>query len=154
MKLGKDVRIWSNSTIGVDGLAYAKGEDDRYEVFPHLGSVRIGDHVDIGANATVVRGIMQDTTIGDGTKIGNHVNVGHNVQIGQNCFVSPGAVLCGSVVVEDDCWIGPSSAIRNHIRISKGSTVGLGAVVIRDVPDKVTVVGNPARVLGGEYDEK
>ncbi|MBW1941343.1 MAG: hypothetical protein JRJ51_00730 [Deltaproteobacteria bacterium] len=154
VRIGKGVRVWSNTSIGIEGLAYAKDEDDAYERFPHLGSVRIGDHVDIGANACIVRGILRDTIIEDGTKIGNHVNIGHNVHVGKNCFISAGAVLCGSVVIEDNCWIGPSTSIRNHVRVCQGAMVGVGAVVINDVPRNTTVVGNPANALRRANDEK
>ena len=154
VQIGKEARVWSNTCIGIEGLAYAKDEDDAYERFPHLGSVRIGDHVDIGANACIVRGILRDTIIEDGTKIANHVNIGHNVHVGKNCFISAGAVLCGSVVIEDNCWIGPSTSIRNHVRVCQGAMVGVGAVVIKNVPRNATVVGNPANALRRANDEK
>ena len=153
IQIGKNVKLRSNCSIGVDGMAYAKNEKGIYEEFFHLGSVKIGDNVDIGANSWVVRGILTDTIIESGTKIGNFVNIGHNVRVGKNCFISAKAILCGSVEVEDNCWIAPQSSIRNHVRIGKGSTVGLGAVVVRDVAENTTVVGNPAKILENE-DEK
>jgi UDP-3-O-[3-hydroxymyristoyl] glucosamine N-acyltransferase len=145
--IGSGVFIGPNSSIGIEGLAYTTDEHGSYENFMHLGSVIIEDNVDIGASTCVVRGILQNTLIGKGSKIGNHVNIGHNVSIGADCFISAGAVLCGSVNIEDNCWIAPHASILNHKKIGKGATVGLGAVVIKDVLPGMTVVGNPAKTL-------
>jgi len=147
VSIGKNVSIGPNSSIGIEGLAYATNEHGRYEHFMHLGSVIIKDNVDIGANTCIVRGILQNTCVGKGTKIGNHVNIGHNVTIGADCFISAGAVLCGSVSVEDNCWIAPQAAVLNHVRIGYGATVGLGAVVTKDVAPNTIVVGNPAKPI-------
>jgi len=145
--IGSGVSIGPNSSIGIEGLAYATDEHGSYENFMHLGSVIIEDNVDIGASTCVVRGILQNTFIGKGSKIGNHVNIGHNVSIGADCFISAGAVLCGSVNIEDNCWIAPQASILNHITIGAGATVGLGAVVTKNAAPGVIVVGNPAKPL-------
>lgn len=144
--LGEGVVLHGNAVVGAEGMAFAQDETG-YVPFPHLGGVILGDRVAIGANSTVIRGILTDTVIGTGSKIGNQVNVGHNVKIGRNCFISAAVTLCGSAVVEDDCWIAPGVIILNHVRIGQGARVLAGAVVTRDIPAGVTAAGNPARAV-------
>ena len=144
-KIGKNCRIQSNSTIGAIGLAYVEEDKKFKERFIHLGGVIIEDNVDIGSNTTVVKGILQNTIIGEGTKIGNNVNIGHNVIIGKNCFISAGAMLCGSVVVEDNCWIAPGSNILNKVIVKQNTLIGLGSVVFRNTKSNSVYVGNPAK---------
>lgn len=149
VRIGCNALVQANSVIGATGMAFGREAGGAYRPFPHLGGVRIGDDVQIGPNTTIVRGMLKDTEIGPGTKIGNQVNVGHNVSIGRHCFISAGATLCGSVVLEDSCWIAPGAVILNHVRIGRGGRVGLGAVVTRDVGPGVLVAGHPARVVPG-----
>lgn len=142
-RIGKNCRIQSGSSVGAIGLAYTK-KDDKYYRIPHLGGVVIGDNVDIGANVTIVRGILQNTIIGHGTKIGNNVNIGHNVVIGKDCFISAGTVISGSVVLEDNCWIAPNVSLLNGITIKRGTQVGIGAVVYKNTAEDMVYIGNPA----------
>jgi len=143
-RIGDNCRIQSGSSIGATGLAYAK-KDKSYYLIPHLGGVIIADDVDIGANVTVVKGILQNTIIGKGTKIGSNVNIAHNVIIGENCFISSGAVIAGSVVIEDDCWIAPNVSILNGVKIKRGDQIGIGSVVFKNTKENLVYMGNPAR---------
>lgn len=146
--IGENCRIQSGTTIGGIGLGYAS-KDSKYSLrFPHLGGVEIGDNVDIGSNSTVVRGILQNTTIGSGTKIGNIVNVGHNVTIGNDCFISSGVTLCGSVKIEDNCWIAPGAVILNKVTIKKNTQVGIGSIISKDTNADSIYIGYPARRIG------
>ena len=152
-RIGERVVIQSNTVIGAVGLAYGQEEDGSYTTLPHLGGVIIGDNVDIGANSTVVRGVLKDTIVGKGSKIGNMVNIGHNVSIGRNCFISSGAILCGSVHVEDNCWLAPGAKILNKVVVGEGAKVALGAVVTKDVERGSLVAGASARYLAHMYDK-
>jgi UDP-3-O-[3-hydroxymyristoyl] glucosamine N-acyltransferase len=122
VRIGKKVKIRSNCSIGVEGLAYARDEMGEYEELPHLGTVRLGDGVDIGANTCIVRGILQDTVIETGTKIGNQVNIGPNVHIGKNSLIGPAAVLCGGCrqrrsKEHDSYWqSSKDTRMKQHIR--------------------------------------
>jgi len=146
-KIGQRVTIRSNAVIGTVGLGYGQEKDGFYVPFPHLGGVDIGDDVDVGANSTVVKGILTNTVVGAGTKIGNQVNIGHNVSIGRNCFISAGVIICGSAKIRDNCWIAPGSIILNKVVIGESAKVGLGSVVTKDVEPETMVAGMPARFL-------
>lgn len=146
-KIGKQVVIRSNAIIGSEGLAYGQENDGSYVFLPHLGSVIIKNNVDIGSNTVIVKGILKNTTIEAGTKIGNLVNIGHNVSIGENCFISAGAILCGSVQVAANCWIAPGAKILNKVIIGEGAKIGLGSVVVKNVKAGEVVAGVPAKPL-------
>jgi len=147
-RIGAGCRIQANAVIGAVGLAYAQEDGEYAPRFIHLGGVDIGNHVDIGANTTIVKGILQDTVIGKGTKIGNNVNIGHNVTVGENCFISSGATLCGSVVVEDSAWIAPGALVLNGVKVAARCQLGLGAVVSKDTEPDGVYLGYPARRIG------
>ena len=115
--------------------------------FPHIGGIVFGEGVEVGANSTIDRGSLGDTIIGDNVKIDNGVHVGHNARVGARSLLTAHCVVGGSAEIGEDCWIGLGAQIKNQIRIGSGVTVGMGAIVLRDVPHGQTVVGNPARVL-------
>ena len=122
--IGADCCIGPNAVIGWVGLAYHRERSGRRLFFPHLASVRLGDGVDVGANACICRGMLSDTVIGAHAKIGSLVYVSHGV------------------VVEENAWISAAGAIAGHSRIGAGALVGIGAVVVDNVamaPD--TLVG-------------
>jgi sugar O-acyltransferase (sialic acid O-acetyltransferase NeuD family) len=91
--------------------------------------------------------------IAGGAFIGDHVMlcpacvVGHESSIGDYSIVAPGAVISGLVVVESTCYVGARSVIRQKLRIGAQVLIGMGAVVVRDVANRATVVGNPARSI-------
>ncbi|MEO5803564.1 MAG: UDP-3-O-(3-hydroxymyristoyl)glucosamine N-acyltransferase, partial [Verrucomicrobiota bacterium] len=143
----KNSRIGANSVIGAEGLAFGKESDGSYETMPHLGRAVLENDVWVGANSTVVKGILTDTIVGRGTKIGNHVNVGHNVKIGENCFIAAGSVLCGSSKIGDRVWLAAASVILNKINVGADALVGIGAVVSKDVAPGNHVMGFPARPI-------
>ncbi|HKU38924.1 MAG TPA: acyltransferase, partial [Polyangiales bacterium] len=55
---------------------------------------------------------------------------------------------CKPVIIEDDVWIGPNVTILKGVQIGAGAFIEPGAVVVRDVPARARVLGNPAQVIG------
>jgi|GEM_PF-3595596 len=99
-KLGKNNLIHSNTVIGADGFGFYDFEGVRYKV-PQIGNVVIGDDVEMGANCTVDRAALEETTIGNFTKFDDHVHIGHNCRVGNYVYIAGATVLAGSVTLED-----------------------------------------------------
>jgi UDP-3-O-[3-hydroxymyristoyl] glucosamine N-acyltransferase len=148
--IGRGCRIGPGASIGWHGFGYSPDPAGGWQRKPETHSVVIGDNVDIGANTCIDRGSYRDTTIGAGTKIDNLCHIAHNVEIGQSCLVIAGAEVSGSVVIGAGAWVGPNACIKEHLTIGARAMVGIGAVVLGDIPADQTWVGNPARVLNAE----
>lgn len=85
--------------------------------------------------------------LGDAVIVNSGAIVEHDCVLDEGVHVSPGASLAGAVRVGAGSWIGAGAVVIQGVKVGRGATVGAGTVVIRDVPDGVTVVGNPARVI-------
>jgi UDP-3-O-[3-hydroxymyristoyl] glucosamine N-acyltransferase len=145
--IGNHVMIKAGAVIGADGFGYVRNEEDEFEKFPHIGGVVIKDHVEIGANTCIDRGALGYTIIEEGAKIDNLVQISHNVKIGKHSAVVSHVTIGGSTVVGDYSWIAPSVVLKDNIRVGNRSTVGMGAVVTKNIPDGETWSGPPARPI-------
>ncbi len=143
--IGRDCIVKSNTTIGEPGFGFVRDAGGRPVRFPHVGRVRIGERVEIGANCTVVRAALDATEIGDDVKTDDHVHIAHNCQVGARTQIAAGAVLSGSAVVGRDVWIGPNATLIDYVTVGNGARIGIGSVVTRLVASGETVFGNPAR---------
>ena len=141
--IGKRVRVHANSVIGSDGFGYVSDGKQHHKV-PQVGTVIIGDDVEIGANVCIDRATMGATRIGEGTKIDNLVQIAHNVQIGRNCILCGQVGLSGSVIVEDDVVMAGQAGLRDHVKIGKGAILGAKAGIMSDVGPGEFVMGTPA----------
>ncbi len=143
--LGDRVVFYPGVVIGADGFGYRPSSDGRGILkIPHIGAVRIGSDVEIGANTCIDRGKFSDTVIGDGTKIDNLVQVGHNVRIGRSCIVCGNTGIAGSAVIGDGVTIGGDCSIHDNITIGDGATLAARSGVMTDVPQGSVWGGNPA----------
>ena len=123
--LGNNVEVQSGTVLGSDGFGYVRDDETgRYEKFPQVGRLEIGDNVEIGANVTVDRGALDATVIGRGVKIDNMVHIGHNVTIGENVVIAAQTGISGSVVIERDAIIAGQVGIADHVRIEEGVILG------------------------------
>ena len=102
--------------IGADGFGLAPDQGVWLKV-PQVGSVRIGNDVEIGANTTIDRGAIEDTLIGDGVKLDNQIQVGHNVRIGDHSAIAGCVGISGSAVIGKRCMIGGMVGIAGHLTI-------------------------------------
>src|SRR5579862_8836637 len=146
--IGRGVILHSGCVIGADGFGYVF-ENERYQKFPQVGRVEIGDFVEIGANSCVDRAALGVTVIGEGTKLDNMVHVGHNCRIGRHVVVAAQTGLSGGVVVEDYAVVGGQVGIGDKARIESGAVLGSGCGILTSkiVRKGQVVWGTPARPL-------
>ncbi len=142
-KIGKRCILHSGVVIGADGFGFAS-EGGRHHKIPQIGSVRIEDDVEIGANSSVDRAALGETVIGEGTKIDNLVQIGHNVRIGKHCLIVSQVGIAGSTELGDSVVVAGQSGISGHLKIGNGAQISAAASVFHDVPDGTKVIGNPA----------
>lgn len=116
VSIGKRVRIASGAVIGSEGFGFANERGKWYKV-PQLGSVVIGDDVDIGANTTIDRGTLDDTMIEEGVKLDNLIQIGHNVHIGAHTLIAGCVAIAGSTSIGKHCLIGGATNIAGHLTI-------------------------------------
>jgi UDP-3-O-[3-hydroxymyristoyl] glucosamine N-acyltransferase len=145
-RIGDDVEIGCNCTIGGHGFGYEYIEGE-YKRIPHLGDVLIEDNVCIHNNVNIDRSVTGTTIIGNGAKIDSGVHIGHNAKIGKNVLIAAGASIGGSAIIGEKVFIGCNAIIKQKLKIGAGAVIGAGSVVLHDVPDGQTWVGNPAKQL-------
>lgn len=145
--MGHDCVIKAGAVLGGAGFGYERDEERNKFRFPQIGQLIMGDYVDVGANTTIDRGSLSDTTIGHHTKISSNCLIAHNNKIGCNVTITGCVMLSGSNILDDDVWIAPNSSIRGWVHIGEGAVVGMAAVVVKDIPAYETWVGNPAHKL-------
>lgn len=115
--LGKNVTLHPGVVIGADGFGMAQ-ENGHWLNIPQIGSVIIGNNVDVGANSTIDRGAIEDTIIENGVKIDNQVQIGHNVHIGEHTAIAGCTGIAGSTIIGKRCMIAGAVAISGHIQIT------------------------------------
>jgi UDP-3-O-[3-hydroxymyristoyl] glucosamine N-acyltransferase len=148
VRVGKWVEIHAGAVIGADGFGYAY-DGKRYWKFPQAGIVEIGDYVEIGANATIDRGSLDDTRIAEGVKLDNLVHVGHNVQIGAHTVIAAQTGISGSSKLGHHVICGGQVGIADHCTLEDQSVAGAQAGIPtgKTIRSGQTVWGTPARPL-------
>lgn len=142
--IGNDCIIHPGVRIGQDGFGFTMGGNGNIKKIKQLGKVIIGNNVEIGANTTIDRGAIENTTIGDYTKIDNLVQIGHNVVIGKNCIICAQVGIAGSTVIGDYVMIGGQAGINGHISIGNQVQIAAQSGVSSSLKDKEKVGGYPA----------
>lgn len=109
----------------------------------------------IHPTATIGRGcvIYPSCFVGLNAVIGDRVFVlsggiiNHDDVLEERVVAASGVTLAGVVHVEADVYLGQSCTVRQHLRIGRNALIGMGAVVVKDVPPDSVMAGNPARKL-------
>lgn len=142
--IGKNCDIHSGAVIGHDGYGYTEDGEHRKTMIKHFGGVWIGDHVLIGENVCISRGTIDDTILEEGVKIDALGHIAHNCWLEEHTAMLVPCSVSGSVHVGRNGYLA-GNIIRNQCTIGEDAFIGLGAVVVKDVPPGQTVVGNPAK---------
>ena len=135
VEIGESCLIQSNTVIGADGFGYANNRGEWVKI-PQLGSVIIGNRVEIGSCTTIDRGAIDDTIIEDNVIIDNQMQIAHNVHIGYGTAMAGGTIVAGSVKIGKYCIIGGASVLNGHIEIADGVTITGMGMVMRSISEK------------------
>jgi len=142
--IGNHVIIHSGTVIGCDGFGFATIEGLHHKI-PQVGTVEIGDNVEIGANVTIDRARFEKTIIGSGTKIDNLVQIAHNVVIGNNSIIVAQVGISGSTTVGNNVILAGQVGLVGHINIGDNVVVMAQSGVSKSIPSGTTAWGYPAK---------
>ncbi len=141
-----DCILHANVVLGSDGFGFVPphGSAAGWTKIPHLGRVRLGDHVELGAGTCVDRAVVGETVVGDGSKLDNLCQIGHNVRIGRHCVLAGQVGVAGSAVLEDYVVVGGQAGIAGHLTVGRGSRIGAQSGVAKSLAPGSEVLGSPA----------
>ncbi|MBT8145390.1 MAG: UDP-3-O-(3-hydroxymyristoyl)glucosamine N-acyltransferase [Gammaproteobacteria bacterium] len=134
VSLGDRVSIHSGSVIGADGFGFAFDGSKAVKI-NQLGSVIIGDDVEIGSGTTIDRGAIEDTVIEQGVKIDNQVQIGHNCRVGAHTIICGCSAIAGSAVIGSYCVLGGGSGVVGHIQVADRVRVSAMSLVTQSIDE-------------------
>jgi len=141
--LGDDVTLENGAIVGADGFGFSKNDQGEWEKIPQSGPVRLGNRVDVQANACVDRATVGATEICDGSKIDNLVQVGHGSKVGQNTLICAQSGLAGSSVIGNNVILAGQTGIAGHCSVGDGVILTAQSAVSHDVPPGKMISGSP-----------
>ena len=147
VNIGSDCVIREHVSIGGEGFGFYISENGKVNHIPHIGDVKIGNHVHIFPFANVDRGTLSSTIIEDGSVIDHYVHISHNSKVGKNTIICANSVLAGGSEVKDNCFLGVNTLLKEKVTIGNSSMTGMGTIVVKHIPDNEIWVGNPAKFL-------
>lgn len=145
VRVGRRCLLHSGAVVGSDGFGFAR-EGPEWIKVPQVGGVAIGDDVEIGANATIDRGAIEDTVIEDGVKLDNHVQIAHNARIGAHTIMAACSGVAGSTRVGARCLFGGAAVAVGHLDICDDAVFTFRTAILRSVTEPGTYSGT----LGAE----
>ncbi len=142
--IGDDVVLQPGVVVGGDGFGFLPRPGDVPVPIPQIGTVRLGDHVELGANTTVDRATVGETRLGRGVKLDNLVMVGHGSRIGDGTMLAGQVGMAGSTRIGARVVAGGQAGFAGHLRVGDDVRIAARAGVVGDVADGQTVAGMPA----------
>ncbi|MEO9022243.1 MAG: UDP-3-O-(3-hydroxymyristoyl)glucosamine N-acyltransferase [Ginsengibacter sp.] len=136
--IGNHVEIHSGTVIGGDAFYFntKKNREHWFKKMQSCGQVIIHDHVEIGANCTIDRGVSDATILGSGTKLDNLIHVGHDVVIGKNCLIAAQVGIAGGTI------LGDGVTLWGQVGVNKTITIGDNAIVMGQGGVTSSIEGN------------
>jgi UDP-3-O-[3-hydroxymyristoyl] glucosamine N-acyltransferase len=141
--LGDNVTLENGAIIGADGFGFAKNELGQWEKIPQSGPTRLGNRVDVQANACIDRATVGETRIGDGSKVDNLVQVGHASHVGENTLICSQTGLAGSSVVGNNAILAGQAGVAGHCTLGDGVILTAQTGVSHDIPAGKMISGSP-----------
>jgi UDP-3-O-[3-hydroxymyristoyl] glucosamine N-acyltransferase len=132
--IGERCIVHPGAVIGADGFGNAHSPEGWVKV-PQLGTVRIGDDVEIGANTTIDRGSLEDTIIENGVRLDNLIQIGHNVRIGEHTAMASQCGIAGSSTLGKRCMLAGQSGLVGHISICDDVVIGGATMVTKNISE-------------------
>jgi UDP-3-O-[3-hydroxymyristoyl] glucosamine N-acyltransferase len=161
VQLGDRCIVHFNASLGADGFSFVTPQVGSIESaratgtivstnhelarIASLGTVVIGDDVEIGANSSIDRGTIAATRIGNGTKIDNQVQIGHNVTIGENCLLCGRVGIAGSAMIGNRVVLGGGAGVADHVKVGDDVIAMALSGIAGNVLPKSIVGGFPAQ---------
>ncbi len=133
-QVGDGCTIHSGAVLGADGFGFVK-DGDCYLKIPQIGSVIVGNNVEIGANTTIDRGSLENTVIGNGVKLDNQIQIAHSVSIGDDTVISSSTAIAGSTHIGRGCLIGGLVGIVEHLTITDHVMITGRTMVTRSITE-------------------
>ncbi|AXC50353.1 UDP-3-O-(3-hydroxymyristoyl)glucosamine N-acyltransferase [Paracoccus suum] len=169
---GAELIVQPGAVIGADGFSFVtevpsaaedaraalgqgavrSPEAARWHRIHSLGSVVLGDRVEVGANSTIDRGTIRATRIGDGTKLDNLVQVGHNVEVGRDCLLCGQVGVAGSARIGDRVILGGQCGVSDNIFVGSDVVAGGATKIYSNVPAGRVILGHPAMRIESEIE--
>lgn len=146
--IGEGSVIHAGAKIGIQDFNFYRDAEQVCHV-NHRGRTLLGKGVEVGFNTVIGRGLYSygTTSVGNYTKIACNTSIGHDVSIGKNVMINSNVAIGGHVAIGDNASIALSIGIKNTLSIGESAKVQMGSSVIRSVPAKAVVFGNPAKPL-------
>lgn len=141
--IGDQVQIAENTVIGKRGFGF-EGIGKNATIIPHIGSVKIGNNVDIGALCTIDRGVNAQTIIEDYAMLDNLVHLAHNVFIGEGSILCAQCAIAGSSQIGKACLFGGKVGVADHVEIGDNAIIMGGANVTKSLSGGQAYAGTPA----------
>lgn len=151
-EIGDNVTIHAGAVIGVDAFYY-KNRPEGFDKLISGGKVVIQNNVEIGAAATIDRGVSGETFISEGTKIDNHVQIAHDTFIGKKCLIASQVGIAGCCVIEDEVTIWGQVGLASDLHIGKKAILLAQTGVSKDLEGGKTYFGTPAEEARKKYKE-